>query len=112
MNDCLFCRIAAGEIPATVLYEDDQHIAFRDINPAAPVHAIVIPKAHYGTLLDVPDAGVHGALLEAACAAARALGLEQGGFRLVANFGGDGGQEVMHVHWHLLGGRLLGWPPG
>lgn len=112
MDNCLFCKIAARAIPATILYEDDDHIAFRDINPAAPLHAVLIPKAHRATVYDITDAGEHGRLMLAACAAARAMGLDQSGFRVVANYGPDGGQEVMHVHYHILGGRLLGWPPG
>ncbi len=112
MSDCIFCRIAAGEIPADVIYEDDDHIAFRDINPAAPLHAVLIPKQHRETLADMTDPIEHGKLVLAAIATARALDIEETGYRLVANYGADGGQEVMHVHWHVLGGRILGWPPG
>ncbi|MBM3495177.1 MAG: HIT domain-containing protein [Armatimonadetes bacterium] len=112
MTDCIFCRIAAKEIPADVMYEDDEHLAFRDIHPAAPLHAVLVPKRHFATLLDVADPVVQGKLMLAALATARALGIEESGFRLVANYGADGGQEVMHVHWHVLGGRMFGWPPG
>lgn len=112
MQDCIFCKIIAREIRAEVVYEDDEHMAFRDIRPAAPVHVLLVPKAHHATVYDVPDAVAHGKLMLAACAAARALGLDRTGFRLVANYGPDGGQEVMHVHYHILGGRALGWPPG
>jgi len=112
MEDCIFCKIAAKQIPATVFYEDDEHMAFRDINPAAPLHALLIPKKHYATVYDLPDAETHGKLMQAACAAAKAMGLDRTGFRIVANYGPDGGQEVMHVHYHILGGRVMGWPPG
>ncbi len=112
MSDCIFCRIAAGQIPADIIYEDADHLAFRDIHPAAPLHAVLIPKRHCATLADMTDAQEHGRLILAAVATARALNIEKTGYRLVANYGADGGQEVMHVHWHILGGRILGWPPG
>lgn len=112
MNDCIFCRIAAGEIPADIVYEDAEHIAFRDINPQAPAHAVLIPKKHFATLFDMPDAKTQGGVMLAALEAARAMHIADGGFRIVANYGPDGGQEVMHVHYHILGGRMLGWPPG
>jgi len=112
MDGCIFCKIVAGEIPATVLYEDAEHLAFRDLNPAAPIHAVLVPKRHWATLFDAPDTEAQGKLMQAACGAARALGLDRSGFRVVANYGPDGGQEVMHVHYHIVGGRLLGWPPG
>lgn len=112
MEDCIFCKIVRGEIPADVLYRDDEHTAFRDIHPAAPIHAVIVPNAHYATVYDIPNAEAHGKLMQAACAAAKALGLHRTGFRIVANYGPDGGQEVMHVHYHILGGRVLGWPPG
>lgn len=112
MEDCIFCKIVSGSIPADIVYRDGEHTAFRDIHPGAPVHLVLVPNAHYATLYDLPDAPTHGKILQAACAAAKAVGLDRGGFRLVANFGPDGGQEVMHVHYHILGGRILGWPPG
>jgi len=112
MEDCIFCKIAAGEIPAKIVYRDEEHTAFLDIQPAAPAHAVLVPNKHYPTLYDVPDAETHGRLMLAACAAARAMGLGERGFRIVANYGPDGGQEVMHVHYHILGGRTLHWPPG
>lgn len=112
MEDCIFCKIVSGTIPADIVYRDDEHTAFRDIHPAAPIHALLVPNKHWPTLYDVPDAEAHGKILQAACAAAAAMGLDKGGFRLVANFGPDGGQEVMHVHYHILGGRIMGWPPG
>jgi histidine triad (HIT) family protein len=112
MTDCIFCRIAAREIPADIMYEDDEHIAFRDIHPAAPLHAVLIPKRHCGTITDMTDPVEHGKMMLAAQATARALNLAESGYRIVINYGPDGGQEVMHVHWHVLGGRMLAWPPG
>ncbi|NLH99771.1 MAG: HIT domain-containing protein [Chthonomonadales bacterium] len=112
MSDCIFCRIAARDVPADIVYEDEGHIAFRDINPAAPLHAVVVPKRHVPTLTDMTDPAEQGRLLAAAIGAARALGIMESGFRVVGNYGPDGGQEVMHVHWHVLGGRIMGWPPG
>jgi histidine triad (HIT) family protein len=112
MADCVFCRIASGEIPADIVFEDEAHVAFRDIHPAAPLHAVLVPKRHCPTLMDMTEPAEHGRLMLAALATARALGIAESGFRLVANYGPDGGQEVMHVHWHILGGRILGWPPG
>jgi histidine triad (HIT) family protein len=109
---CVFCRIVRGEIPAAVIHEDAEFLAFRDIHPRAPVHAVVVTKQHYPTLLDMTDAAYIGRYMLAAAETARALGLAPGGFRLVANCGPDGGQEVPHVHVHVMGGRYLGWPPG
>ncbi len=109
---CIFCKIAAKQIPSAVVYEDEGHIAFRDIDPKAPEHAILVPKRHVETLLDLADEGEAGRLMLAIAGAARAMGLEAGGFRALVNYGADGGQEVMHVHFHILGGRKLGWPPG
>jgi histidine triad (HIT) family protein len=111
-RECIFCDIVAGRIPAAVVYEDPGHLAFRDIDPKAPQHAVLVPKRHIETLLDLEDEGEAGRLMLAISGAAKALGLREGGFRAVANYGPDGGQEVMHVHFHLLGGRRLGWPPG
>ena len=114
MADCLFCAIAAGDVPATVVREDEETIAFRDRNPQAPTHLLVIPKAHapdVGTLAaEHPEALV--ALVAAAADVARAEGVADSGWRLVFNTGADAGQSVGHVHGHVLGGRNLGWPPG
>jgi histidine triad (HIT) family protein len=112
-SDCIFCRIAAGEIPAEKLYEDEQVLAFRDIRPAAPTHAVIIPKAHIPTFNDVTEgeAALIGRLFQAAAAIARQEGLSAG-YRLVGNCGRAAGQEVLHIHLHLLGGRDFGWPPG
>ncbi len=110
MDDCLFCRIVAGEIPATTVHETDTTLAFRDIDPKAPVHVLVIPKDHHADLvaLALADAGLAGELLAAAAAVADAEGLRGDGYRLMFNTGGYGGQEVFHVHAHVLGGRPLG----
>jgi len=112
-SDCLFCKIAAGTIPVTRLYEDEQIVAFPDINPQAPVHILVIPKRHIGSLANTlpDDEAMLGRLLAAAVEVARQQGLE-GGYRLVVNTGPDGGQTVEHLHVHLLGGRHMSWPPG
>jgi histidine triad (HIT) family protein len=110
---CLFCQIAAGTIPVTRVYEDEQVMAFGDIHPQAPVHILVIPKRHIGSLAQT-QAGVVarlGGLGAAAVEIARQQGLG-GGYRLVVNTGADGGQTVEHLHVHLLGGRPMGWPPG
>ncbi len=109
-NDCLFCRIVAGEIPATTVHETDTTLAFRDIDPKAPVHVLVIPKAHHADVTALAQAapGLAADLLAAAAAVAEAEGLRGDGFRLIFNSGGYAGQEVFHVHAHVLGGRPLG----
>ncbi|HEU4365253.1 MAG TPA: histidine triad nucleotide-binding protein [Candidatus Krumholzibacteria bacterium] len=114
MIDCIFCRIVAGEIPATRVFEDADTIAFRDIHPAAPTHLLVIPKRHIASLEDVTgaDCGILGRMLWNAQRAARAEGLADGGYRLVMNVGENAGQAVPHVHLHVLGGRPFSWPPG
>lgn len=113
MSDCLFCRIVAGEIPATVVLETDEVLAFRDIAPAAPTHVVVVPKAHHVDVaaLTAADPGLAGRLLAVGAAVAAQEGLDEG-FRLVFNTGTHGGQTVFHVHLHVLGGRHMGWPPG
>ena len=113
MSDCLFCRIVAGEIPATIVHETDDVLAFRDIAPAAPTHVVVVPKAHHDDVaaLTADDPDLAGRLLAAGAAVAAAEGLAPG-FRLVFNTGADGGQTVFHVHLHVLGGRAMTWPPG
>jgi histidine triad (HIT) family protein len=112
--DCLFCRVVAGDIPATVVRDDELTVAFRDINAQAPTHLLIIPKTHYadvGTLAaEDPEALV--ALHRAAAAVAAAEGVAESGWRLVFNTGPDAGQSVPHVHAHVLGGRQIGWPPG
>lgn len=108
--DCLFCRIVAGEIPATVVHETARTLAFRDIDPKAPVHVLVIPKAHHADIgaLAEADADLAGAVLAAAAAVAESEGLVTDGYRTIFNTGGYGGQEVFHVHAHVVGGAPLG----
>ncbi len=114
MADCLFCKIAAGEIPADIVHADDEFVAFRDIAPRAPVHVLLIPRRHIPSPGDLGDgdAALAGRLLVAAARIAHELGLDVTGFRWVLNSGADGGQTVPHLHLHMLGGRELGWPPG
>ena len=114
MADCLFCRIAAKEIPASIVYEDERVVAFNDINPQAPTHVLVIPRRHVATLNDVTpaDDALIGELTRRAAAIAAERGLAAGGFRTVINTNRDAGQTVFHVHLHLLGGRAMSWPPG
>jgi histidine triad (HIT) family protein len=109
-NDCLFCRTVAGEIPATVVHETDTTLAFRDIDPKAPVHVLVIPKEHHPDVVSLAQSDPAGSadLLEAAATVAESEGLSIDGFRLIFNTGGYGGQEVFHVHAHVLGGAPLG----
>lgn len=111
---CPFCRIASGEIPAQVVYQDDQVVAFRDIHPQAPTHILVIPRHHVSGINEpnALDPQLLAALFSAANRVAREEGLADGGYRLVLNVGPDAGQSVFHLHLHLLGGRPLGWPPG
>lgn len=111
--DCIFCKIAAGQIPSKRLYEDDQVFAFADINPQAPVHALIVPKRHIASLAHASreDAPLLGHLHAVAAELAAQQGLSQG-FRTVINIGADGGQTVDHLHVHLLGGRAMHWPPG
>lgn len=111
---CLFCRIVAGEIPAKKVYEDADLVAFEDIHPQAPMHLLVIPRAHVATLNDLgPDHdAVVGAMVRRGAALARERGYDTRGFRTVLNCNADGGQTVFHVHLHVLGGRSFAWPPG
>lgn len=113
MNDCIFCRIAAGEIPARMAARTEAAVAFHDLNPQAPVHVLIVPRRHVGGADDArTDASVWPALMGLAVEVARDLGLADAGYRLVVNQGGDGGQSVDHLHVHLLGGRRMAWPPG
>jgi histidine triad (HIT) family protein len=112
MADCLFCKMVAGAIKPDVVYEDDRILAFKDINPQAPVHVLVIPKAHIDTLNDLNDTRLGGEILEVAADLAKKLGISESGYRTVFNCNNDGGQAVYHLHLHLLGGRQLHWPPG
>lgn len=112
--DCLFCKIVGGEVPATVVRETPRTLAFRDINPQAPTHVLVIPRAHYrdAAALADADAGLLDEVVRTAAAVADAEGVAEGGYRIVFNTGREAGQTVFHVHAHVLGGRGLGWPPG
>jgi len=110
-DDCLFCKIVAGEIPATKVYEDDDTLAFADLNPQAPTHVLVVPKRHFADIVELSkDAAAGGALLNGIRATAEASGLSE--FRTVFNTGEAAGQSVFHVHAHVLGGRRMQWPPG
>ena len=113
MSDCLFCRVVAGEVPADVVHETGRTLAFRDIGPQAPTHVLVVPREHHADMGAVVDAdpSLAAEVMAAAVAVARQEGLD-GGYRLVANTGDDGGQTVHHLHVHVLGGRGLRWPPG
>jgi len=110
--DCLFCRIVRGEIPAKLVHESDDCVAFRDIDPKAPVHVLVVPREHVSSLNDVKDPTVVGRLALVAAEIAKREGIADGGYRTVINTNGDAGQTVFHLHLHLLGGRPLSWPPG
>ncbi len=113
MENCLFCKIAAGTIPSTIVYQDDEVVAFRDINPQAPQHIVFIPRRHIASsMADIQpeDGPVLAAIFFAARKVANDLGLESG-YRFVTNSGADAGQSVFHLHFHLLGGRPMGWPP-
>jgi histidine triad (HIT) family protein len=112
--DCLFCKILAGDIPADIVYESEHAIAFRDINPQAPTHVLIIPRQHIATVnaLESGDAQLVGELFLAAKQIARQEGVAERGYRLTMNCNAAAGQTVFHLHLHLLGGRDLGWPPG
>jgi histidine triad (HIT) family protein len=112
MSDCLFCKIIAGEIPATKVMESERFLAFRDIAPQAPTHVLVIPKRHVATMNDAADAQELGELLLVARDVAKGEGLTDDGYRIVINTNAGAGQTVFHIHAHVLGGRALGWPPG
>jgi histidine triad (HIT) family protein len=111
---CLFCRIALGEIPASIVHQDDELIAFNDINPQAPMHVLVVPRRHIATLNDVTesDAALVGRMMRRAAAIASERGYAERGYRAVFNCNREAGQTVFHIHLHVLGGRGMGWPPG
>ncbi|MFQ5703714.1 MAG: histidine triad nucleotide-binding protein [Gemmatimonadales bacterium] len=111
-GDCLFCKIAAGEIPAQVVAEDDHYVAFADINPQAPTHVLAIPREHVRSLNEAEDVGALGGLLLFARRVAKNEGLLERGYRVILNTNADGGQTVFHLHAHVLGGRAMQWPPG
>lgn len=112
MSDCIFCKIAAGEIPSTKVYEDDRVLAFKDLEPQAPVHVLLIPKEHIasGAQVNEENSAVIGHIFEVAAKLGEEFGLA-GGWRIVNNCGPDGGQSVQHLHLHMLGGKAMGWPP-
>ena len=112
MDDCIYCKNAHRDIHTYFVYSDEHVAAFRDLNPQAPVHVLVIPKEHYASGVAVEDASVWANLMSSAVKIARELGLEKDGYRMVINTGEQGGQTVPHLHLHLLAGRNLGWPPG
>ncbi len=113
-SNCVFCKIASGQIPAVRLLEDEAAIAFADLNPQAPTHVLVIPREHVQSLAHVADGGFDevGKLMRLAARVARKLGLAESGYRVVLNAGKDAGQTVDHLHAHVLGGRAMHWPPG
>jgi len=114
MMDCIFCKIINKEIPAKVAYEDDRVIAFHDINPQAPIHLLIVPKKHLASIMEIDDGDslLLSDIFRVAQKLARENNLEEKGFRVVVNTGEEGGQTVNHLHFHLLGGRFLTWPPG
>ena len=114
MADCLFCKIAAGEIPATLVHKDEHLIAFKDINPQAPMHVLIVPRRHIATLNDLTpaDDGLVGEMIRRAAALAVEHGHGDRGYRTVFNCNAEAGQTVFHIHLHVLGGRSLHWPPG
>jgi len=113
-DSCVFCRIEAREVPAHIVHESDDVLAFADLNPQAPTHILVIPRRHVASMNDLEeaDAELAGRVLLAAAEVARAVGMDETGYRVVVNTGDDGAQTVPHLHLHLLGGRRLLWPPG
>jgi histidine triad (HIT) family protein len=112
--ECLFCRIVAGEIPGAIVYQDEHLVAFKDINPQAPMHVLIVPRRHIATLNDLgtADDGLVGEMVRRAAALAGVHGYAQGGYRTVFNCNADAGQTVFHIHLHVLGGRTFSWPPG
>ena len=114
MEDCLFCKIAAGKMDTDFIYQDEQVVVFEDINPKAPVHLLIVPKTHISDLnsLETEDSELIGHVYQIAKQMAAEYDIAESGYRLVSNCGDDGGQTVYHIHFHLLGGRKLQWPPG
>lgn len=113
-ENCLFCKIAAGQIPGKIVYRDDDVVAFEDINPQAPHHILIISRRHIPSMADLTldDGPVLAYIFTTAAKLAREMGFEKSGYRMVTNVGPDAGQSVFHLHFHLLGGRKFGWPPG
>ena len=114
MENCLFCKIAAGEIPSNIVYQDQDVVAFVDINPQAPHHVLLIPRQHIASMSDLTleDGPILAKLFITARELAHQMGIDESGYRFLTNVGPDSGQSVFHLHFHLLGGRRLGWPPG
>ena len=114
MAECLFCKIVAGEIPGAMVYQDDHVVAFKDINPQAPMHLLIVPRRHIATLNDLApaDDALVGEMVRRAAALAAERGYADGGYRTVFNCNADAGQTVFHIHLHVLGGRRFSWPPG
>jgi len=114
MSDCLFCKIINKEINSDILFEDDDVLAFRDINPQAPIHILIVPKKHISTINDLQqeDKALTGKIILTAQSLAKQENIDENGYRLVFNCNSEGGQEVYHIHLHLLGGRRMQWPPG
>ena len=112
MSDCIFCSIIKGDIPTNKIYEDDKVIAFNDISPQSPVHILIIPKEHIPSIMDVDDNEIIGHIFSVINKIAKDSGIDKKGYRIVNNCGEEGGQTVPHLHFHLLGGRQMQWPPG
>jgi histidine triad (HIT) family protein len=114
MAGCLFCDVVNGNVKANIVYQDDSIVAFKDIRPQAPVHLLLIPRKHLAGVLDIEpeDHALIGEIFQVAARLARAQGIAESGFRVVVNSGADAGQSVFHLHYHLIGGRLMSWPPG
>ncbi len=114
MENCLFCKIAAGQIPSKIVYQDEDIVAFEDTNPQAPRHVLIIPRRHIASMTDLTleDGPILARMFMTATKLTRDMGIDESGYRIVANVGPDAGQSVFHLHFHLLGGRRLGWPPG
>jgi len=111
-DDCLFCRLIRGEIPAKIVAQTPECVAFRDIDPQAPTHVVIVPRAHIPTLADVKDPLLVGQMAKLATDVAKSEGVADSGYRVVVNTNANGGQTVYHLHMHMLGGRRMGWPPG
>lgn len=112
MDDCLFCKIAKGDIPGEIVHQDDDLLVFKDIGPVAPHHLLVIPRTHIADANGLKDTALAGKLFMAATTAAKELGVSDSGYRIVINTGADGGQLVKHLHLHVIAGRQMKWPPG
>ncbi len=114
MENCLFCKIAAGEIPSKIVYQDQDVVAFEDINPQAPHHVLIIPRRHIASMSDLTleDGPILAKIFMTVAKLAHEMGIDESGYRFLTNVGPDAGQSVFHLHFHLLGGRKLGWPPG